>query len=81
MAMYSTLFQLFLKRLDPERAHHLAMPVIRAAGVLGPLARGFTAPDPQLQVRALGMTFRSRRRFRQECRGRARLRGAWVRSC
>jgi dihydroorotate dehydrogenase len=59
MAMYSTLFQLFLKRLDPERAHHLAMPVIRAAGVLGPLARGFTAPDPQLQVRALGMTFPS----------------------
>lgn len=59
--MYATLFRLILSKLDPENAHHLAMRVIRLAGV-GPfavLARAVTAPAPSLRTRALGIDFPS----------------------
>jgi dihydroorotate dehydrogenase len=53
--MYRFLFSTFLSRLDPERAHHLAMVVIKAL----PLAvRSFTRPV-DLEVKALGLTFDS----------------------
>ncbi|SEC28468.1 dihydroorotate oxidase A [Paramicrobacterium humi] len=57
--MYRALFSLFLRRLDPEQAHHLAFAAIRMLPALGPLARRFTAPDPRLRVEALGRTFPS----------------------
>ncbi|MDX2377187.1 quinone-dependent dihydroorotate dehydrogenase [Microbacterium sp. LRZ72] len=59
--MYRALFSLLLTRLDPERAHHLAMAVIRACGVrpLAPLLRAATRPDASLAVEALGMRFAS----------------------
>ena len=57
--MYGLLFRVFLARLDPERAHHLAFAVIRALPVVGPLVRAFTAPDPGLIVRTLGIVFPS----------------------
>ncbi len=59
MSAYDLLFRGFLRRLDPERTHALAVPVIRAARFGGALLRGFTAPDPQLRVQALGLTFPS----------------------
>ncbi len=55
--MYGLLFRVFLARLDPERAHHLAFAVIRARPVIGPIVRSFTAPDPGLLVRTLGIVF------------------------
>ena len=55
--MYGLLFRVFLARLDPERAHHLAFAVIRALPIIGPLVRAFTAPDPGLLVRTLGTVF------------------------
>lgn len=59
--MYRTLFSLFLSKLDPERAHHLAFVVIRALPVfgIGRLIRQFTRPDPSLAVVALGREFDS----------------------
>jgi dihydroorotate dehydrogenase len=57
--MYGLLFRVFLARLDPERAHHLAFAVIRALPLVGPLVRGYLAPDPGLLVRTLGMVFPS----------------------
>ncbi len=59
MSVYDLLFRGVLRHLDTERAHALAVPVIRAARYGGALLRGFTAPDPQLRVEALGMTFPS----------------------
>ncbi len=59
MSLYPLLFNTVLRRFDTERAHRLALPVIHAAGLLGPLARGLCAPDPQLRVRALGLEFPS----------------------
>jgi dihydroorotate dehydrogenase len=59
--MYRLLFSLFLKRLDPERAHHLAFAVIRAIprlGLAGTIAR-FTRPDQEEAVETLGLTFTS----------------------
>ena len=59
--MYPLLFRTVLSRLDPERAHHLAMAVIRVLG-LPPaswIARALTRPDPSLRTRALGLTFDS----------------------
>ncbi len=55
--MYGLLFRVFLARLDPERAHHLAFAVIRALPLIGPLVRQVTAPDPGLLVRTLGIVF------------------------
>lgn len=59
--MYDLLFRLVLSRLDPERAHHLAVAVIRAIPLLGltPLMRALTRPDPSLAVEALGLRFES----------------------
>lgn len=45
--------------MDAERAHHIVFPLIRAAGVVAPITRGFCAPDPSLRVRALGLEFPS----------------------
>lgn len=59
--MYPLLFRTVLSRLDPERAHHLAMAVIRMLG-LPPaswIARALTRPDPSLRTQALGLTFDS----------------------
>lgn len=59
--MYDLLFRTVLRRLDPERAHHLAVAVIRAIPALGltGLVRAFTRPDPALAVETLGLRFES----------------------
>ncbi|KRA23086.1 dihydroorotate dehydrogenase (quinone) [Microbacterium sp. Root61] len=59
--MYPLLFRAVLSRMDPESAHHSAMLVIRLAGVppFSWIARGLTAPAPQLRTRALGLEFAS----------------------
>lgn len=59
--MYRILFSLFLSRLDPERAHHLAFVVIRLLPRIGIgyLLRVFTRPDPSLAIDALGLHFDS----------------------
>ena len=59
--MYRILFSLVLRRMDPERAHHLALRVIRllpSTGV-GALVRRMTRPHPSLATSALGLTFDS----------------------
>lgn len=57
--MYRTLFNLLLRRLDPEQAHHLALAAMRVLPVtgLGRLVQLFTSPRSDLSVRALGLTF------------------------
>lgn len=59
--MYAFIFRTFFAHMDPERAHHLVIPVIRAFGVwpLRPIVRALTAPDPSLRTRALGLDFDS----------------------
>ncbi|SCY11048.1 dihydroorotate oxidase A [Microbacterium sp. LKL04] len=59
--MYRLLFDLVLRRLDPETAHHLGMAVIRLAAVppFSAVARGLTRPDPELRTEALGLVFDS----------------------
>jgi len=59
--MYPLLFRLVLSRLDAERAHHLAVPVIRLAGIapFSWIARALTRPQPTLKRSALGVTFAS----------------------
>ena len=57
--MYPLLFSTVLKRLDPERAHHLAFPVIQALGPVAPLVRRLTVPRADLSVEALGLRFRT----------------------
>jgi dihydroorotate dehydrogenase len=59
--MYRILFSLVLKRLDPERAHHLAFSVIRAIPSVGlaPLVRRITRPSPEDAVSTLGLRFSS----------------------
>ncbi len=59
--MYRLLFDLVLRRLDPERAHHLGMVVIRVAAVppFSWIARALTRPAPQLRTEALGLVFDS----------------------
>lgn len=59
MRLYPALFNIFFKPMDPEVAHHLAFRVIRATPLLGGLVRRYCAPDPSLQVEALGLTFPS----------------------
>lgn len=54
--MYALLFRLVLRRMDPERAHHLAFRVIR---LLPGFLRGLSRPDPSLAVDALGLRFPS----------------------
>lgn len=57
--MYPLLFTHVLSRFDPEVAHRLAMPVIRAMGIrpLSWVARALTRPAPELRVKALGHEF------------------------
>ncbi len=64
--MYRLLFRVFLTRLDPEDAHHLAFTVIRLLprlGVgsfsIGSLVRALTRPPASLAVRTLGLDFDS----------------------
>ena len=57
--MYRFLFSTFLSKLDPERAHHLAMVVIKALPVVSPIVRAVTKPAKGLEVHALGLTFES----------------------
>jgi dihydroorotate dehydrogenase len=59
--VYELLFRTVLRRLDPERAHHLAVAVIRAIPALGltGLVRAVTRPDPALAVETLGLRFES----------------------
>ncbi len=59
--MYEFFFRTVLRRIDPERAHHLAVVVIRAIPALGltRLVRRFTRSDPTLAVDALGLHFES----------------------
>lgn len=59
--MYPFLFRTFFARMDPERAHHLVVPVIRAFGVwpLAPVVRAITRPDASLRTHALGLEFDS----------------------
>lgn len=56
---YGFLFRTLFSRIDPERAHHLAMPVIRLAG--WPLVGVFLArtlrPHKELATRVLDITF------------------------
>ena len=61
MTAYDVLFRQVFARMDPERAHHLAVSVIRAIPRLGltRLVRRFTAPDPGLAVEAMGLRFES----------------------
>ncbi|GHF10030.1 quinone-dependent dihydroorotate dehydrogenase [Pseudolysinimonas yzui] len=54
--MYALLFRFVLRRMDPERAHHLAFRVIR---LLPGFLRGLSRPHPSLAVDALGLRFAS----------------------
>ena len=57
--MYPLFFSLFLARLDPEKAHHLAFTVIRGFPKtgLGTLVRRFTASRDDHSVDTLGLEF------------------------
>src|SRR3990170_5772441 len=59
--MYRILFTLVLRRLDAERAHQLALTVIRLIPRtgLGPLVRRITRPHRSLSTTALGLVFDS----------------------
>jgi len=59
--MYPWIFRTFFAPMDPERAHHLVIPLIRVFGLwpIAPVLRRFTRPDPALQTRALGLVFDS----------------------
>ncbi|MER7797657.1 quinone-dependent dihydroorotate dehydrogenase [Microbacterium sp. NPDC096154] len=59
--MYPLLFRHVLARFDPETAHHMAMAVIRLAGVapVASIVRRATRPAPELAVEALGRIFPS----------------------
>ncbi|MFC4244793.1 quinone-dependent dihydroorotate dehydrogenase [Gryllotalpicola reticulitermitis] len=57
--MYRIIFNLVFKRMDPERAHHLAylfLQVIQALGLSRSL-HDFTRPRTDLSVHTLGRTF------------------------
>jgi dihydroorotate dehydrogenase len=54
--MYALLFRLVLRRMDPERAHHLAFRVIQ---LLPGFLRGLSRPHPSLAVETLGLRFAS----------------------
>ncbi|MCE7483667.1 quinone-dependent dihydroorotate dehydrogenase [Microbacterium profundi] len=59
--MYPLLFRVVLSRFDSEFAHHAGMAVIRVLGAppFSWATRAIAAPDPQLQVQALGLAFDS----------------------
>ena len=61
-AGYGVVFSTVLRRMDPERAHHLAARVIETIGRTAPLraaATAFCRPAPELAVTTLGRTFPS----------------------
>ncbi|MFC7217756.1 quinone-dependent dihydroorotate dehydrogenase [Streptomyces polyrhachis] len=57
--MYSALFNTVFKRMDPEKAHHLAFDAIRAAaatpGARSALRAVAAPPHPSLRVKTLGL--------------------------
>lgn len=57
--MYRIIFDLVFRRMDPERAHHLAYTFIRVLQSLGlsRLIHDFTRPRTDLSVHTLGRTF------------------------
>lgn len=59
MRCYPLLFNSVFRHMDPEVAHGLAFRAIQAARFGGAPLRSFTAPDPSLRVRALGLEFPS----------------------
>ena len=61
-AGYGAVFTTVFRRMDPERAHHLATGFIKAIGASAPLSSAVGAisrPAPELAVSALGHTFPS----------------------
>ncbi|MFW0182791.1 quinone-dependent dihydroorotate dehydrogenase [Rothia sp. CCM 9417] len=61
MRIYPTLFKLFFKPMDPEKAHHLGMwgvKTLRATGVTRWGGR-FFSPDPSLSTEVMGIRFPS----------------------
>lgn len=54
--IYDLFFRTVFRRMDPERAHHLAFVVIR---LLPGFLKGFSRPDRSLAVDALGVRFPS----------------------
>lgn len=59
MRIYPSLFNTVLRRMDSERAHHLAFSIIQTAPLFGAALRRVCAPKKQLKVQALGRTFSS----------------------
>lgn len=61
MRIYPTLFNLFFKPMDAEKAHHLGMWGIKAmrASGLTRLGQKFFAPDPSLARQVMGLEFPS----------------------
>ncbi|NVO12857.1 MAG: quinone-dependent dihydroorotate dehydrogenase [Rhodoplanes sp.] len=58
MSLYATFLRPSLFRLDPERAHHLAMDLGARAAFAAPLMRRLSAvDDPRLPVTVGGLTF------------------------
>jgi dihydroorotate dehydrogenase len=59
--MYRILFSIVLRRIDPERAHHLAFIVIRLLPIagIGWIVRRLTRPRVDLSVDTLGLHFDS----------------------
>jgi dihydroorotate dehydrogenase len=59
--MYPFIFRTVFARMDPEFAHHLVMPVIRAFGIrpVSALVHSVTRPDAALRTRAMGLQFDS----------------------
>jgi len=57
--LYGFLFRAFFSRMDPERAHHLAMPVIRLAGwpLVGAILARTLRPHTEIAVRVLDISF------------------------
>ena len=57
--LYGFLFRTIFVRIDPERAHHLAMPVIIMAGwpLVGAILRRTVRPDARLTTRVVGIDF------------------------
>lgn len=59
MRLYPLLFASVLRRMDPEKAHHLAFRVIRSLPLAGRLLRSGCTPPRTLRVRTLGLEFPS----------------------
>lgn len=59
MRIYPAIFQTVFRPMDPEVAHAIAFRAIQAAPAGGGVLRKFSAPDPSLQVKTLGLTFPS----------------------